>query len=162
MKLFHVSWNDPETVFHEMPWKKNFTVYPSLNICYQGQKTYRMRYNNKKRDYISYYEKRQITCVIMEKRHIAWCHYEKLTENMCYHGKKADNMCYHKIKTDSMYYHYHGKDTFVVPLFFKTVTRFYMAHVAYCKNEMCFLLRFQTGFVRFMAMKCASKTSYSP
>ena len=30
MKLFHVSWNDPETVFHEMPWKKNFTVYPSL------------------------------------------------------------------------------------------------------------------------------------
>ena len=30
MKLFHVSWNDPETVFYEMPWKKNFTVYPSL------------------------------------------------------------------------------------------------------------------------------------
>ena len=30
MKVFHVSWNDPETVFHEMPWKKNFTVYPSL------------------------------------------------------------------------------------------------------------------------------------
>ena len=30
MKAFHVSWNDPETVFHEMPWKKNFTVYPSL------------------------------------------------------------------------------------------------------------------------------------
>ena len=25
-----ISWNDPETVFHEMPWKKNFTVYPSL------------------------------------------------------------------------------------------------------------------------------------
>ena len=33
MKLFHVSWNDPETVFHEMPWKKNFTVYPSLYIA---------------------------------------------------------------------------------------------------------------------------------
>ena len=30
MKVFHVSWNDSETVFHEMPWKKNFTVYPSL------------------------------------------------------------------------------------------------------------------------------------
>ena len=30
MKVFHISWNDPETVFHEMPWKKNFTVYPSL------------------------------------------------------------------------------------------------------------------------------------
>ena len=30
MKLFHVSWNDPETVFYEMPWKKNFTAYPSL------------------------------------------------------------------------------------------------------------------------------------
>ena len=26
MKVFHVSWNDPETVFHEMPWKKNFTI----------------------------------------------------------------------------------------------------------------------------------------
>ena len=31
MKVFHVSWNYPETVFHEMPWKKNFTVYTSLN-----------------------------------------------------------------------------------------------------------------------------------
>ena len=30
MKVFHVSWNDPETVFHEMLWKKNFSVYPSL------------------------------------------------------------------------------------------------------------------------------------
>ena len=30
MKVFYVSWNDLETVFHEMPWKKNFTVYPSL------------------------------------------------------------------------------------------------------------------------------------
>ena len=30
MKVFHVSWNEPETVFHEMLWKKNFTVYPSL------------------------------------------------------------------------------------------------------------------------------------
>ena len=30
MKVFHVSWNDPETVFHEILWKKNFTVYPSL------------------------------------------------------------------------------------------------------------------------------------
>ena len=30
MKVFHVSWNDPETVFHEMLWKKNFTVHPSL------------------------------------------------------------------------------------------------------------------------------------
>ena len=32
MKLFHVSWNESETVFYEMPWKKNFTVYPSLYI----------------------------------------------------------------------------------------------------------------------------------
>ena len=30
IKVFHISWNDPETVFHEMTWKKNFTVYPSL------------------------------------------------------------------------------------------------------------------------------------
>ena len=32
VKLFHesISWNDPETVFHEMLWKKNFTAYPSL------------------------------------------------------------------------------------------------------------------------------------
>ena len=28
MKVFHVSWNVPETVFHEMLWKKSFTVYP--------------------------------------------------------------------------------------------------------------------------------------
>ena len=34
MKVFHISWNDPETVFHEMPWKKNFTVYPSLNMLF--------------------------------------------------------------------------------------------------------------------------------
>ena len=31
MKVFYISWNDPETVFHEMPWKKNFTGYASLN-----------------------------------------------------------------------------------------------------------------------------------
>ena len=30
MKVFHISRNDPETVFNEMPWKKNFTIYPSL------------------------------------------------------------------------------------------------------------------------------------
>ena len=30
MKVFHISWNDPETVFNEILWKKNFTVYPSL------------------------------------------------------------------------------------------------------------------------------------
>ena len=47
MKVFHVSWNDPETVLHEMPWKKNFTVYPSLlktknffhwNVSWKGKK----------------------------------------------------------------------------------------------------------------------------
>ena len=27
MKLFHASLNGPETVFHEMPWKKKFTVW---------------------------------------------------------------------------------------------------------------------------------------
>ena len=32
MKVFHVSSNDPETVFHEMLWKKNFTAYPSLKL----------------------------------------------------------------------------------------------------------------------------------
>ena len=32
MKLFHASWNDSEIVFHEMLWKKNFAVYPSLNF----------------------------------------------------------------------------------------------------------------------------------
>ena len=30
MKLFQVSWNAPETVFHEMISKRNFTVYLSL------------------------------------------------------------------------------------------------------------------------------------
>ena len=38
MKVFHVSWNDPETVLHEMLWKKNFTVYPSLK---KKKSTYR-------------------------------------------------------------------------------------------------------------------------
>ena len=32
MKVFHVSWNNAETVFHEMLWKKNFAVYPSLKF----------------------------------------------------------------------------------------------------------------------------------
>ena len=32
MKVFHVSRNDPETVFHETFWKKHFTVYPSLYV----------------------------------------------------------------------------------------------------------------------------------
>ena len=31
MKVFHGSWNAPETVFHEMLWKKNSTMYPFLN-----------------------------------------------------------------------------------------------------------------------------------
>ena len=30
MKVFHVSWNAPETVSHEMLSKKNFTLYPYL------------------------------------------------------------------------------------------------------------------------------------
>ena len=34
VKVFHILWNDPETVFHEMPWKKNFIVYPSLKIWF--------------------------------------------------------------------------------------------------------------------------------
>ena len=38
VKVYYVSWNDPETVFHEMLWKKKFTVYPSLKkkivFCY--------------------------------------------------------------------------------------------------------------------------------
>ena len=42
MKVFYVSWNDLETVFHEMPWKKNFTVYPSLYNTHIAQ------YPNKK------------------------------------------------------------------------------------------------------------------
>ena len=36
VKVFHESiscfMKHPETVFHEMLWKKNFTVYPSLNV----------------------------------------------------------------------------------------------------------------------------------
>ena len=31
MKVIHVSWNDAETIFHEMLWKKKFTLYPSLH-----------------------------------------------------------------------------------------------------------------------------------
>ena len=30
MKVFYVSWNVPETAFHEMLWKKSLTVYPCL------------------------------------------------------------------------------------------------------------------------------------
>ena len=32
VKVFHVSRNAPGTVFHEMLWKKSFTVYPCLNM----------------------------------------------------------------------------------------------------------------------------------
>ena len=35
MKVFHGSWNAPETVFHEMLWKKNSIVYPSLYSSYE-------------------------------------------------------------------------------------------------------------------------------
>ena len=35
MKVFYVPWNDLGTVFHEIPWKKNFKVYPSLNKFYK-------------------------------------------------------------------------------------------------------------------------------
>ena len=38
MKVFHVSWNDPETTFHEMLWKKKFTVYPSHDDYVQTNK----------------------------------------------------------------------------------------------------------------------------
>ena len=31
MKVFYVSWNGPENIFHEILWKKSFTVYPCLN-----------------------------------------------------------------------------------------------------------------------------------
>ena len=34
MKVSYVSWNDPETVFNEILWKKHFTVYPSLKGCF--------------------------------------------------------------------------------------------------------------------------------
>ena len=38
MKIFHGSWNAPETVFYEMLWKKNFTVYPSLTDFFKSKK----------------------------------------------------------------------------------------------------------------------------
>ena len=37
MKVFHISWNAPETVFHEMLWKKSFLVYPCLYFSFQEQ-----------------------------------------------------------------------------------------------------------------------------
>ena len=36
-------------------------------------------------------------------------------------------MSYSRKKTENMYYH--GKNTFVVPLFYKIVGRFYIAHI---------------------------------
>ena len=32
MKVFHISWNAPENAFHEIFWKKSFTVYPCLYV----------------------------------------------------------------------------------------------------------------------------------
>ena len=46
-KVFHVSWNDPETVFHEILWKKNFTVYPSLNRLTEQHLFYHSNSNSK-------------------------------------------------------------------------------------------------------------------
>ena len=45
MKVFHISWNDPETVFHEMPWMKNFRVYPPLKWLCKHMKKVRSRAN---------------------------------------------------------------------------------------------------------------------
>ena len=98
-------------------------------------------------------EEKQIACVIMEKRQIGcaitkrktdWiCYHRKETDSMCYQGKKTDSMCYHGKMTDSMCYH--GKkdrqqvlswqNTFVVPLFYKIVRKFYVAHISHCNKE---------------------------
>ena len=34
MKVFHGWWNAPETVFHEMHWKKNFTESHSFKVSF--------------------------------------------------------------------------------------------------------------------------------
>ena len=45
-KVFHVSWNDPETVFHEILWKKNFTAYLSLKNTYFEKHQWKPVYEN--------------------------------------------------------------------------------------------------------------------
>ena len=80
---------------------------------------------------------------------------------MCYRGKKTDSMCYHGKKTDSMRYHgkktacaiteerqivcvimekkqhvLSWKNTFVVPLFYKIVRRFYVGHISHRKSSL--------------------------
>ena len=60
----------------------------------------------------------------------------KKTDSMCYHGKKTVSMCYHEKKRDSMccygkkdrWHVLSWKNTFLVPLFYKIVRKFYVAH----------------------------------
>ena len=54
MKVFHVSWNALETVFHEMLWKKSFTVYPCLKCCFNISS--------------HYYIQKQLSRTVLKKR----------------------------------------------------------------------------------------------
>ena len=51
MKVFHVPWNASENVFHEIPWKKSFTVYTCLKKSHskklQLAQSYELIVNNK-------------------------------------------------------------------------------------------------------------------
>ena len=41
MKVFHISWNAPETVFHEMIWEKSFKAFKHFWI-FPRERNYRM------------------------------------------------------------------------------------------------------------------------
>ena len=54
------------------------------------------------------------------------CYHAKKTHSMCYHNKKTGRMCYYGKKTDSIVI---MAKYFLVPLFYKRVRRFYVAHM---------------------------------
>ena len=103
-------------------------------MCYHAKKTDSMCYHGKKT--------------------VSICYYGRKTDSMCYHVKKTDNMCYHGKKTVSMCYHrkkdrqhvlswkkdrqhvLSWKNTFVVTLFYKIVTRFYVAHISHRRYDL--------------------------
>ena len=79
MKVFHVSWNGSETVFHEMLWKKNpplkiwanfgnFYVKDVLKPCYEDKKLMIFKYKRKTNRFLNVSKKFLLKKLIKWKR----------------------------------------------------------------------------------------------
>ena len=70
MKVFYVSWNVPETAFHEMLWKRSVTVHPCLKKrCPENMQQIYRRTRTPKHDLKSHFGMgvlQQICCIFSE------------------------------------------------------------------------------------------------